>query len=153
MLASASDEPVTTPFNRLRDARTQEATNPKVPILGSGIPSPTFPTLSQAKQSVKTDNLLLSKRETSLITKNALSSSKIFPITFSYLQKLYYTKVQKVIYRTNESIYKIALHSDISPGTRICWLQPRVHGWAILLGYGLDERLLLAIISAIRSQE
>jgi hypothetical protein len=51
---------------------------------------------------------------------NKLSASKIFPITFSYLGHVHVTKVLKVTYSGNQSLYKVALSSSISNSTPIC---------------------------------
>jgi hypothetical protein len=116
------------------------------------IPGFTEPTISNPKQLVK-PNTLLSKSEQVATTKRALCSSKVFSITFRYSQMLCYTKVLKVIYRPDECIYKVVLRSQVSSGTRMCWLQLRTQGWNILLGQNLNEELIWAITSAISSQE
>lgn len=50
-------------------------------------------------------------------------SSPIFKITFTYLQKVVHMKVLKVAYFGGESIYEIALDSNLSKNIQMCWLQ------------------------------
>jgi hypothetical protein len=149
MLTPIAHQPAAAPLKTSMDQRGRQTTDRKLLIIGSGISSQR---LSSPRPPVKTDNPLF-KQEKVVFTQNALSASKIFPITFSYLQQLWYTKVLKVVYRSGESIYKVVLCSAVSPGTNVCWLQLRRKGWCLLLGHGLDERLLSAITSAILSQE
>jgi hypothetical protein len=136
MLASNAHRPAAAPLKTLKGTSARYGADHKMISANSGI---SFQTISKAEPQV--------------ITKNALSSSKIFPITFSYLQKLCYTKVLKVAYRADEFIYKVVLRSQVSSGTGICWMQLRTEGWAVLLGHGLDESLISAITLAIESQE
>ena len=84
---------------------------------------------------------------------NKLSTSKIFQISFSYLGHVHHTKVLKVTYSGNQSLYKVALSSSVSNSTPICWLQHQQQGWTTPLGQELDERLKQAIILAIGCQE
>ena len=84
---------------------------------------------------------------------NKLSSSKIFPITFSHLGQVHHTKVLKVTYSGNQSLYKVVLGSSISNSTLICWLQQQQQGWTMPLGQELDERLKQAITLAIGCHE
>jgi len=92
-------------------------------------------------------------KETLVEIQNRLSSHKIFIITFSYLGQVHYTKVLKVTYSNNQSLYKVALSSKIAHHSSVCWLQYEPQGWAMLLGQELDERLKQAITLAIGCQE
>ena len=148
MLAPIAHQPVAAPLKTSMDqSRLQSAERKLLPI-GSGIASQILSTLLPPVKTVKP----VFKQEKT-VTQNALSASKIFPITFSYSQRLCYTKVLKVVYRSGESIYKVVLRSEVSPRANVCWLQLRREGWCLLLGQGLDESLLSAITSAILSQE
>jgi len=149
MLAPTSHQPAAAPFKTSMDQRGRQTTDRKLLSIGSGI---SFQTLSTSGPPVKMGNPLF-KQEKSVFSQNALSSSKIFPITFSYLQQLCYTKVLKVVYGPDETIYKVVLRRQVSPGANVCWLQLRTEGWSLLLGHGLDEKLLLAITLAILCQE
>lgn len=93
------------------------------------------------------------KEDIPVKTHKRLSPSKIFMITISYLLLVYHVKVLKIIYNSNESIYKIVLSSQINDNIRICWLQHELQGWIILIGHNLDKRLIRSITSAIECQE
>lgn len=69
MLASTSHQPVPAPLKMLTDTRARLGADRKLLTAGSSV---SFLPISKAEP---------------VITKNALSFSKIFPITFSYLQK------------------------------------------------------------------
>jgi hypothetical protein len=84
---------------------------------------------------------------------NGLFLSKIFTLSFNYLQEAHLSKVLKVTYRNGDSIYKVALSSKISTAQSICWLQFQQGCWVMLLGKGLDERLICAITMAIEGME
>jgi hypothetical protein len=85
--------------------------------------------------------------------KDQLLSSKIFRVNFHYLQHAVHIKVLKVVYGGGETIYKIVLNSALSKWNNVCWLQRRLQDWVILLGPEPDEKLKLAITSAIECQE
>jgi hypothetical protein len=147
MSAPISHQPAAAPLKT--DQSVQQTNDRKLLSVGSGASFKTPPTIGTL---VKTGNPLF-KHQTMVITQNALSSFKIFPITFSYLQQLCYTKVLKVVYGPDESIYKVVLRSQVSPCAYVCWLQLRPEGWSLLLGDGLDQQLISAIASAILTQE
>jgi len=109
------------------------------PILISGSPISLANAIAEAAPLVK--------------DQNKLSTSKIFPITFGYLGHVHLTKVLKVTYSGNQSLYKVALSSSISNSTPICWLQHQPKGWTMPLGQELDEKLKQAITLAIGCQE
>jgi len=104
-----------------------------------------IPSFSTANSTVK--------KETTVFLQNELSSPKIFKITFQYLDQIIHTKVLKVGYHNQQSMYKVVLISDICKYLSICWLQQSPQGWLLLLGPELDDNLKLAITSAIESQE
>lgn len=135
MLVSAFAKPVVAPKKLVPNTRTRTATGHD--ILISGVPV-------SFSSRVK---------ETAVEIKNRLSPHKIFSITFNYLGQVYHTKVLKVTYSGNQSLYKVALSSSISNSTPICWLQHPPQGWTMPLGQGLDERLKQAITLAIGCQE
>jgi hypothetical protein len=77
--------------------------------------------------------------------------TKIFSISFNYLQRACRTKALKITYSNGYFIYKVVLESNISIGSRLCWLQ-YLHGqWSVILGTDIDENLLIAITSAIEA--
>ena len=92
-------------------------------------------------------------KEAPVEIQNKLSSHKIFSITFNYLGKVYCTKVLKMTYAGNQSLYKVALSSNIASHSSMCWLQYQTQGWDMLLGQELDEQLILAITLAIGYEE
>jgi len=96
---------------------------------------------------------ITSQKETTESSQNKLSSLKIFNIFFPYFGQTLQTKVLKVNYADDQSIYKVILGSEISEHLHICWLQKSPLGWELLLGYGLNENLKLAITSAIECQD
>jgi hypothetical protein len=104
-----------------------------------------IPTFSTANGAVK--------KETTVDLQNELSTSKIFKITFQYLDQTIHTKVLKVGYHNKQSIYKVALISDLCNYLPICWLQQSPQGWLLLLGSELDDNLKMVITSAIESHE
>jgi len=104
-----------------------------------------IPSFSTANSTVK--------KETTVFLQNELSSPKIFKITFQYLDQIIHTKVLKVGYHNQQSMYKVVLISDICKYLPICWLQQSPQGWLLLFGPELDDNLKLAITSAIESQE
>jgi len=104
-----------------------------------------IPSFSTANSTVK--------KETTVFLQNELSSPKIFKITFQYLDQIIHTKVLKVGYHNQQSMYKVVLISDICKYLSICWLQQSPQGWLLLFGPELDDNLKLAITSAIESQE
>jgi hypothetical protein len=85
--------------------------------------------------------------------KDKLFSPKIFRINFHYRHQVVHLKVLKLVYRGGETIYKVALNSALSHWNNTCWLQRRLQVWVIVLGSELDEKLKLAITSAIERQE
>jgi hypothetical protein len=93
------------------------------------------------------------QKETTVSLQSGLLTSKIFKITFQYLDQAIHTKVLKVAYHSQQSIYKVVLVSDICKYLPICWLQQGPQGWALLLGPELDENLKMVITAAIESQE
>jgi hypothetical protein len=93
MLPSTSLQPAPAPFKILMDSSARLGPDRKLLIAGSRV---SFQTISKAEP---------------VTNKNAFSSSKVFSITFSYLQKLCYCKVLKVVYRVYEFIYKVVLRS------------------------------------------
>jgi len=93
------------------------------------------------------------KKDTTVNLQNELSTSNIFKITFQYLDQIIHTKVLKVGYHNQQSIYKVALVRDICKYLPICWLQQSPQGWLLLFGPELDDNLKLAITSAIESLE
>lgn len=135
MLVSASAKPIVAPKKLMAGTRTRTVTDHD--ILISGVPI-----------SFSSDI-----KETPVEIQNRLSSHKIFTITFNYLGQVYYTKVLKVTYSSNQSLYKIALSSSLNNNTSICWMQHQPQGWAMLLAQELDERLKQAIALAIECQE
>jgi hypothetical protein len=96
---------------------------------------------------------IISKEDLSVKIQNKPPSSKIFSIRFSYLGQIYQTKVLKTTYSGNQSLYKIAIGSNIAIHISICWLQYQAQGWVMLLGAKMDERLKQAITVAIERQE
>ena len=104
-----------------------------------------IPSFSTANSTVK--------KETTVFLQNELSSPKIFKITFQYLDQIIHTKVLKVGYHNQQSMYKVVLISDICKYLSICWLQQSPQGWLLLFGPELDDNLKLAITSAIESLE
>ncbi|HEY8660186.1 MAG TPA: hypothetical protein VIL78_14230 [Hanamia sp.] len=137
MLVLVSHDPIVVPKKTMPDTLTREATDIDILIPSSNTYSP--------------DEII--KKEISVKIHNILSSSKIFMITIHYLLHAYHVKVLKIIYRGNESIYKIVLSSQISDNIRVCWLQHELQGWIILIGHNLDKRLIRTLTSAIESQE
>jgi len=93
------------------------------------------------------------KKEIMVNLQNELSTSKIFKVTFQYLDQAVHTKVLKVGYHNQQHIYKVVLISCICKYLPICWLQQSPQGWLLLLGPELDDNLKMAITSAIESQE
>ena len=121
----------------MSDNRIRETTDKDIFILDS----PVFSAIT------------IAKKEPSFQAQNKLSSSRIFNIIFNYTGQVYHTKVLKVTYSNNQSLYKVALSSSINNNTPICWLQKQPQGWTMPLGQELDERLKQAITSAIACQE
>ncbi len=77
--------------------------------------------------------------------------TKIVLISFNYLERACRTKALKITYSNGYFIYKVVLESNISIGSRLCWLQ-YIHGqWSVILGTDIDENLLIAITSAIEA--
>ncbi len=137
MLVFTSHQPVVAPKKIVTGTRTRRATD--LDILVPGSHGSFSRTIAKEVPSVK--------------IQNKLSSSKIFSITFSYLGQLYHTRVLKVTYSGNQSLYKVALSTKIADHSSVCWLQYEPQGWAMLLGQELDERLKQAITIAIGCQE
>lgn len=137
MLVSTPYKPIIIPKKTMSDTLIEDAIDIDILIPSSHI----FST-----------NVIV-KEDISVKTHKRLSPSKIFMITISYLLLVYHVKVLKIIYKSNESIYKIVLSSQISDNIRICWLQHELQGWIILIGHNLDKRLIRSITSAIECQE
>jgi hypothetical protein len=135
MLVSAFAKPVIAPKKVVTDTLTRTVTDHDVLI--SGVPI-----------SFSSDI-----KETPVEIQNGLSSHKIFKITFNYLGQVYHTKVLKVTYSGNQSLYKVALSSNIIAHSSVCWLQYEPQGWTMPLGQELDEKLKQAITLAIGCQE
>jgi hypothetical protein len=89
------------------------------------------------------------KKEIPDNTKSKFSVSKIFTITFKYLEQTFHTKVMEVRYGNGQSLFKAVLGSNLSKGTTICWLQRQPQGWALQMGNDIDLGLLKAITFAI----
>ena len=137
MLVSEPPKPIIAVGKTVPDTRSRVATGHHILIPGSPI--------SFADTIDETVTLVKSQ--------NKLSSSKIFSISFSYSGQVYQTKVLKVTYSSNQSLYKVALSSKIADHSSICWLQYQTQGWDLLLGHELDERLKQAITLAIGCRE
>jgi hypothetical protein len=135
MLVSASAKPIIAAKKIVPGTRTLTVTDHD--ILISGVPV-----------SFSSDI-----KETLVEIQNRLSSHKIFTITFNYLGQVYQTKVLKVTYSGNQSVYKVALSSKIANHSSVCWLQYEPQGWVMLLRQELDEGLKQAITLAIMCQE
>jgi len=135
MLVSEFAKPIIAPKKLVSDTRTRTVTDQDKLISG---------VLISFSSDIK---------ETPVEIKNRLSSHKIFSITFNYLGQVYHTKVLKVTYSGNQSLYKVALSSKIADHSSICWLQYQTQGWDLLLGHELDERLKQAITLAIGCRE
>ena len=89
------------------------------------------------------------KEESICKFENRFSVSKIFTISFNYLEHVCHTKVMEVKYGSNRAIYKAALGSKFSKSAIVCWLQHQPQGWTLQLGQDIDQRLVTAITLAI----
>ena len=98
-------------------------------------------------------SITINKKEPPVQVQDKLAVSEIFTITFPYLGQLRHTKVLKVTYSGNQSLYKVALSSNLVNNTPICWPQYQPQGWAMLFGQELDETLKQAITIAIECGE
>ena len=93
-------------------------------------------------------------KDASLLKKRKLPASlNIFEIKFNYLQQPYSTKVLKVNHKYGDPFYKVVLYSNMGNRTTLYWVQFQLTRWVMLLGQELDEKLKLAITSAIESHE
>ena len=137
MLVSEPPKPIIALEKTVPGTRRRTVTDHHILIPGS--PISLANTVAEAAPSVKTQNKLF--------------TSKIFPITFSYLGHVHHTKVLKVTYSGNQSLYKVALSSSISKSASICWLEHQPQAWTVPLGHELDEKLKQAVTLAIGCQE
>jgi hypothetical protein len=74
-----------------------------------------------------------------------------FAIRFRYLQQFHQLRVMKIIRNYDSPIYKIVLSSALKTNGWICWLKRQSKSWHLILGNGIDEKLIAAISSAIGS--
>ena len=79
--------------------------------------------------------------------------SNIFPVQFTYLQKLVSTKVMKVNHGYDNAFYKVVLTTVLHNNASLWWLQLQPNGWITLLGPKLNKKLKFAITSAIERHE
>jgi hypothetical protein len=74
---------------------------------------------------------------------------KTFTISFHYLKRFHRLTVMKVSRAYAGPIYKIVLSSALKSNGWVCWLQQQSKSWSLLLGNGIDEKLIATIGLAI----
>ena len=79
---------------------------------------------------------------------------KTFTIGFYYSRQFHQLKVMKVTRHYDSPIYKVVFSSALKSNGLVCWLQQqKSNTWCLVLGNGINEKLIAAISAAIEFHE